>query len=345
MILLSLVTRSGYSAESSVRCVLFYRPSCGPCHAVIKQTLPAILDEYGSQVQIGIVDIATPPGRKLFDAAATELKLPETRRRVPLFVVANVALMGIHEIEENAARVVQQIAGQGGADWPIRLLDLSAVHVVTLEDIESLQSLEARTVAEEFQRHLVGNLVALGILLALLLSWFWGTWRLIVASRRASLQAPSGHARSRTVLIALCAGIGLGISAYLTYQERRGDDPFCHLWGSCLQVWDSELSRVFGIPVAWIGVAGYGGLFVISLVALCRPRFAAPAAVLTFVLANGGMLMSIFLTYAQPLLLGLVCPWCLSSAVTMMIIFHVALGPGIRQIETAKAVRQSRSES
>lgn len=130
--------------------------------------------------------------------------------------------------------------------------------------------------------------------------------------------------------VALLALLGLLDSAYLTLERFVPDvGMVCLTGGGCETVQRSSWSTLppgGGVPVAVLGIVGYGALLVVALLALQRDRvlmLSLPVALLA--LASGGVLFSLYLTYLQFAVIGAVCSWCLLSAMLELGIFVAAL--------------------
>jgi len=117
--------------------------------------------------------------------------------------------------------------------------------------------------------------------------------------------AKGGEARRWSLPFAILAGLGLLLTAYLTYESgRQGTLAFCAAGSGCDLVQSSRYSILLGVPLAAWGFFAYLAL---ALAAWLRSR-----AALWFV-ACVGVAVSVYLT-----LLGLVdleasCVWCLAS--------------------------------
>jgi vitamin-K-epoxide reductase (warfarin-sensitive) len=92
----------------------------------------------------------------------------------------------------------------------------------------------------------------------------------------------------------------------------------------------SEYSEVMGIPVAGIGVLGYGVLFVLST--FYRSRLETPFRLL--VAAAGGLLFALYLTYVEGYVLMTWCVLCLTS---LALIFLITVLAGVAKVQAAKA--------
>ena len=105
---------------------------------------------------------------------------------------------------------------------------------------------------------------------------------------------------------------GLAISAYLTIAHYAGAAPVCAISHGCATVQQSDYAALAGIPVALLGLAGYGAI----LVTLLRDDESWRTA--TAFLALGGLGFSAWLTYVEIWRLEAICIWCVASAICMV---------------------------
>jgi uncharacterized membrane protein/thiol-disulfide isomerase/thioredoxin len=99
-----------------MRAVLFYSPTCGHCEYVINETLMPMLEKYGSQLQIFVVDVSQPASQELFGAALQKFGLEQGG--VPFLVFENTYLVGSGDIPEKFPGLVETYLAQGSLDWP-----------------------------------------------------------------------------------------------------------------------------------------------------------------------------------------------------------------------------------
>jgi vitamin-K-epoxide reductase (warfarin-sensitive) len=124
-------------------------------------------------------------------------------------------------------------------------------------------------------------------------------------------------------LIAALALAGVVVSAVsLQRHYAKSASAFCDFGErfNCDIVNRSEYSTVMGIPVAAIGVAGYGVLF--ALATFYRARMLTPIRLLLFSLA--GLLFALYLTYVEGHVLEIWCILCLSSLALITVITLLA---------------------
>jgi len=104
--------------QSVVRAILFYSPTCGHCHKVIQEDLPLLVEKYGDQLQIVLINTQTQGGSALFAAAAEWGGIPEGQRGVPLMVVGDELLFGSIEIPTRLPGIVEEGLSADGIGWP-----------------------------------------------------------------------------------------------------------------------------------------------------------------------------------------------------------------------------------
>lgn len=122
--------------------------------------------------------------------------------------------------------------------------------------------------------------------------------------------------RLATAALALA---GIGIAAYLSYARATDTALICPTSG-CGTVQRSSYSELAGVPVSYLGVAGYALILVTTLNASVR----AAAAETLFALA--GAAFAGYLLVAQLFLIDAVCVWCLTSDAVLGAIVILALG-------------------
>jgi len=129
--------------------------------------------------------------------------------------------------------------------------------------------------------------------------------------------------------VPLLALVGLGVAAYLAFVEVGGSEAVCGPVGDCNTVQQSEYARLFGaIPIGVLGVVGYAVTVVAwGVTRLGRGRLADAAAVVLFAGVVGGVLLSGYLTFLEPFVIGATCAWCLASAVIITVLMWLTARP------------------
>ena len=127
--------------------------------------------------------------------------------------------------------------------------------------------------------------------------------------------------RGRRILsaIALLAVAGAAVSSVSLYHHYdTSPSSFCDFGATfnCDMVNRSIYSLVFGMPVALVGILGYGVLLVLA--ALFRAKAEVPLMLLFVSLAGLGF--ALYLTYVEAFVLAVWCILCLSSLALIVVI-------------------------
>jgi uncharacterized membrane protein len=127
---------------------------------------------------------------------------------------------------------------------------------------------------------------------------------------------------------------GLAVAAYLTYEHfTAGATLACPDTGvvNCAKVTSSQYSKLFGIPVALLGLAFFVGMTVLSVPPMWRTSSPWPgrlrlAGVLT------GVVFVCYLIWAELFQINAICLWCtvvhaLTLVLFALVIMRLALVP------------------
>lgn len=108
---------------------------------------------------------------------------------------------------------------------------------------------------------------------------------------------------------------GMGVSGYLAYHRVFGGSLVCTRWAQCDVVNNSLYSTFLGVPVSFIGLAGYLALLGLAIAALVTAGTTQRAILLlSLLMALGGFGFSVWLTYVEIYIIEALCAWCLASA-------------------------------
>jgi uncharacterized membrane protein len=127
------------------------------------------------------------------------------------------------------------------------------------------------------------------------------------------------------------AFLGVLVSIYMTIFKLTENQNMCLGNGGCSVVNNSSYSEVSGIPVALIGVGGY--LVILAILLLeDRIKFTRQnGTLIVFGLSLIGFLFTLYLIYVELLLIHALCPFCLTSQITMTILFILSVIRLVRQ--------------
>ncbi len=122
--------------------------------------------------------------------------------------------------------------------------------------------------------------------------------------------------------------IGLALSSYLTAVSLLTlDVSYCEIGSifSCDAVIGSQYAYILGIPVALVGAAGFGLIFVISYVAIVsedeHPSLLLSVAVLSIL----GLAFGAYLTYVALAVIGSLCLLCLASYLAILPVVFLSI--------------------
>jgi uncharacterized membrane protein len=133
------------------------------------------------------------------------------------------------------------------------------------------------------------------------------------------LPAPPGWLQWTTWALAL---VGLGVSIYLTIVELEPAALICSSTGiiNCANVIHSAEGHIFGIPVAYFGLAFYVYLVPLnSPWAWRRKELFVQRLRLASIIV--GILFVLYLVYAELIEIGNICIWCTSVHIVTFLLF------------------------
>ncbi len=125
--------------------------------------------------------------------------------------------------------------------------------------------------------------------------------------------------------------LGLLVSIYMTIYKLTENPNMCLGNGGCSKVNSSIYSEVNGIPVAVVGIAGYLVILVLLLLENRIDFLKNNGTMALFGLALIGFLFTIYLIYVELALIHALCPFCVTSQITMTILFILSVIRLVRQ--------------
>ena len=118
-------------------------------------------------------------------------------------------------------------------------------------------------------------------------------------------------------VVAALSLVGLGLATYLSVEYVTGGGGACVVSEGCGDVTTSEYAVLLGVPVAFIGVAGYGALLLGTLAYL---GLESPPSSLGYALLGMAVLgesLTAYFVYTQAFRIQAYCVYCLASAAIM----------------------------
>ena len=125
--------------------------------------------------------------------------------------------------------------------------------------------------------------------------------------------------------------LGVLVSIYMTIYKLTDNPIMCLGNGGCSTVNSSRYAEVYHIPVAAIGIIGYLAILAALLLEHRNAFFGANGTILIFGLALVGFLFTVYLVYVEFALIHALCPFCVTSQITMTVLFILAVIRLVRQ--------------
>ena len=131
----------------------------------------------------------------------------------------------------------------------------------------------------------------------------------------------------KTNLIALIAAIiGAVDATYLSWVKLTHNETLCAPGlGDCFTVNTSPYSEVYGIPIALFGLVAFLSIIAILLLEKRLPFLRENGSMAIFGISLVGVLYSAYLTYLEAYVIHAWCPYCVLSAVMILIIFIASI--------------------
>jgi uncharacterized membrane protein len=134
--------------------------------------------------------------------------------------------------------------------------------------------------------------------------------------------------------VVLCLS-GIGVAGYLSAKRLVGGSLACSRWAQCDTVNNSLYAKIYGVPISFIGLAGYFVLLGLCLAALQQDGPVQRTLLLLGLAgALGGVAFSAYLTYIELYVIEAICSWCVASAIIitlLALVFVIGLWRGRRR--------------
>jgi len=144
-------------------------------------------------------------------------------------------------------------------------------------------------------------------------------------------------------LTPLAAGVGLAAAFYLATVEVTRASAACGVVGNCNAVQDSSYAMLFGVlPIGVMGIGGYILIIAAWVLTQGAGEVARFGQSLLLGLTLFGAAFSLYLTFLEPFVIGATCVWCLTSALTMLVLLW-QVAPGSAPQPTPARRGRSRS--
>ena len=125
--------------------------------------------------------------------------------------------------------------------------------------------------------------------------------------------------------------LGLLVAIYMTIFKLTNNENMCIGSHGCSIVNASGYSEVYGIPVAVFGVLGYLSILALFYLETKPGFFQTNGSMLLFAVTLAGFLFTVWLVYVEVALIKAYCPFCITSQISMTIIFILTVIRVIKQ--------------
>jgi uncharacterized membrane protein len=123
----------------------------------------------------------------------------------------------------------------------------------------------------------------------------------------------------------IVAGIGFLDSLYLSWVKIAHSQVYCGTSGQCETVNNSPYSEIGGVPIAYLGLGAYLVIMVLLYIERRSTFWLENSPLIVFGMSLVGVIYSAYLTYIEIAVLRAICPYCVVSAIMMLLLFIIAI--------------------
>jgi uncharacterized membrane protein len=128
-------------------------------------------------------------------------------------------------------------------------------------------------------------------------------------------------------ILTVTASVGLLTAIYLTIAKLANSQDMCiQGFGDCWTVNNSIYSEFFGIPIALFGAAAFLSILILLWLETRNQFWKTNGRLLLFGITLLGVLLSGYLTYIEIAVIEAICPFCVISAIAMVLLFIFNVG-------------------
>jgi uncharacterized membrane protein/thiol-disulfide isomerase/thioredoxin len=319
-------------ARPVVHAEMFWMQGCPHCEQVIDKVLPPLQAQHGDQLDVRLTELVTDADVARLYQIGASFGLAKEQIAVPFLIVGEYVLVGSEQIEAEFPGLIEESLAAGGSaapdleglGVPMSPLQADCVPGSTCEEEAAPEPDLAVVPAISLIPRSNGFELAVSVLIGMVAALGFAGIIIVRAMRGAAqLTLP----RWSEYLIPVLLLVGLGVAGYLAYVETQAVPAACGPVGDCNTVQSSPYARLFGVlPIGVLGLFGYAGMLLIWAWGHWRSDWLsryAPGAL--FVMALGGVVFSLYLTFLEPFVIQAVCAWCLTSAVIVTLLMLLSL--------------------
>jgi len=128
--------------------------------------------------------------------------------------------------------------------------------------------------------------------------------------------------RTSSIILAV---LGMLDSIYLVWVKLTGAYALCGPIGNCESVNSSQYSEIYGIPIALLGAGAYSMMIILLILEDRGQIWAEYGPMIVFGMSLIGVLYSFYLTYIEVAVLKAICPYCVISAIILVILLALSV--------------------
>ena len=316
-----------------VHAVMFWMSGCKHCEQTISLTLPPIREQYGSQLDLQLIQIYSLEDVDALYALGESYGIPKHLVGVPFLVIGDEPLVGYDQIRLKLPGLIETHLAAGGVDLPERP-ELQPL-LVAVPDAEAPTPASAPMDFPDAPAEMRDNgfTLAIIVMLGMMLSLLYAVFRLLAAMFAAQSPDPAPVWVTNWA-IPLLSLAGLVVAGYLSYIEITLEQAFCGPVGDCNAVQSSSYARLFGFfPVGVLGGIGY--IAILAAWWAGRQKWgilATYAPLALFGMAFFGTIFSTYLTYLELFVIEAVCIWCVASAILITLVMLASIPQGMQSL-------------
>jgi uncharacterized membrane protein len=122
------------------------------------------------------------------------------------------------------------------------------------------------------------------------------------------------------IAVWIVAGLGMADALYLTWIKLSSQTAACSAAGDCTTVNNSIYADIGGIPIAAFGAGAYLAIILLLYLEERHNVFRENGRWMVYGISLAGVLYSGYLTYIELYVIKAICPFCVFSAVCLVVL-------------------------
>jgi uncharacterized membrane protein len=123
----------------------------------------------------------------------------------------------------------------------------------------------------------------------------------------------------------LIAAVGFFDALYLSWVKLAHTEVFCGGSNNCSTVNNSRFADIYGVPIAYLGLGAYIVILILLFLEGQNNSWGEYFPMVIFGMSLIGTLYSIYLTYVEIAVIKAICPYCIVSAIMMVLLLVTSI--------------------